>query len=496
MRRRIALLLPGARVAREYRRAWVRPDLVAGVALVALLVPQGMAYAELAGLPPVTGLYATVLALVAYALFGPSRILVIGPDSALSPIVFAAIVPLLARDATPAERVALAAMLAILMGVICLAAGAFRFGVLADLLSAPTRIGYLNGLAVAILVSQLPKLFGFSTDADGVVAELRAFVTGVADGKTNATALAIGVACLVVVVGFRVVRPRVPGVLVAVVGATVAVALLDLTARGVAVVGAIPQGLPRAAWPGVSWSDTGPLLLAAVGAAFITIADTVAHSRVFAERGEHIDANHEIAALGVANVATGLFQGMPVSASASRTAVAAANGARSQLTGVVGALGIAAMLVWFGDLTEFLPTASLAAIVIAASFVLFDIPALTRLLRVRRSEFALAVVAAAGVIFVGVLQGIAIAAALSLADFVRRAWRPYNVALGRIDGRKGYHDIARHPEARQVPGLVIFRFDAPLFFANAQLLADDVLAAVAEGAAPLPVRWVVIDAEG
>jgi len=481
--RSVGRFLPGIRMARGYRREWIRPDLVAGVVLVALLVPQGMAYAELAGLPPVTGLYATVLALLAYALMGPSRILILGPDSALSPMVFAAIVPLLSPDASAAQRVTLAAMLAILMGVICVAAGAFRLGVLAELLSMPMRVGYLNGLAIAVFVSQLPKLFGFSTDADGVVDELRAFVEGVADGRTNVTALVIGLASLLVIVALRVLAPRVPGVLVATVGATVAVAVFDLTRRGVPVVGAIPQGLPHPSWPGTSWSDTGALLVAGVGTAFITIADTVAHSRVFARRGDAIAGDQEIIALGVANVASGLFQGMPVSASASRTAVASANGARTQLTGVVGALGIVVMLVWFDDLTEYLPAATLAAIVVAASFVLFDVPALVRLFRVRRSEFALAVVTAAGVIFVGVLQGIAIAVALSLANFVRRAWRPYSAALGRIDGRKGYHDVARHPDARQIPGLVLFRFDAPLFFANAEHFTTRVHDLVTERAA-------------
>lgn len=496
MRLRIDRTLPGVRVAREYRREWVRPDLVAGVVLVALLVPQGMAYAELAGLPPVTGLYATVLALVAYALVGPSRILIIGPDSALSPMVFAAIVPLLSSDASPAQRVTLAAMLAILMGAICVAAGIFRLGVLAELLSMPMRVGYLNGLALAVLVSQLPKLFGFSTSADGVVDELRAFVDGVAHGDTNVTALVIGLACLAVIVGLRTLAPRVPGVLVAAVGATIAVAALDLTSRGVPVVGAIPQGLPRPEWPAASWSDTWALLVAGVGMAFITVADTVAQSRTFAHRGDPVDENQEIIALGVTNMASGLFQGLPVSASASRTAVASATGARSQLAGVVGAVGIVAMLVWFGEATKYLPASALAAIVIAASFVLFDIPAFARLLRVRRSEFALALVTAAGVVFVGILPGIAIAAALSLANFVRRAWRPYNAALGRMEGRKGYHDVARHPDARQVPGLVLFRFDAPLFFANAEYFTARVHELVTERAARgESVARVVVAAE-
>jgi high affinity sulfate transporter 1 len=491
--RDVGRFVPGIRVAREYRKAWIRPDLVAGIVLVALLVPQGMAYAELAGLPPVTGLYATILALLAYALVGPSRILILGPDSALAPMVFAAVVPLVASDAPPTERVALAAMAAILMGAICLAAGVFRFGVLAELLSMPMRIGYLHGLAVVILVSQLPKLFGFSTDAEGVVDQLRAFVDGVRDGDTVTAALVIGLACLVTIVALRRFAPRVPGVLVAVVGATIAVAAFDLTQDGVAVVGAIPQGLPHAQWPGVSASDAWSLLLAAVGMAFITIADTVAMSRTFATRGESVDENQEIAALGVANLAAGLFQGLPVSASASRTAVASANGAKSQLTGIVGAAGIVVLLVAWNDVTDDLPTAALAAIVIAASFGLFDMRELVRLAKVRRSEFALAVATMAGVVFVGVLQGIAIAAALSLANFVRRAWRPYNVALGRIAGRKGYHDVARHPEAAQIPGLVLFRFDAPLFFANAEYFTDRIHELVA--ARGEPVRRVIVAAE-
>jgi len=491
--RSVDRFLPGLRVARAYRRDWIRPDLVAGVVLVALLVPQGMAYAELAGLPPVTGLYATVLALLAYALVGPSRILILGPDSALAPMVFAAVVPLVASGASPADRVTLAAMLAILMGLICFAAGVFRFGVLAELLSMPMRIGYLNGLAVVILVSQLPKLFGFSTHADGVVNQLRAFADGVRDGQTNTTALAIGGACLVTIMGLRRFAPRVPGMLIAVVGATLAVGLFDLTARGVAVVGAIPQGLPTPAWPGVSASDAWSLLVAGVGMAFITIADTVAMSRTFAARDDPVDENQEIAALGIANVAAGLFQGFPVSASASRTAVASDNGAKSQLTGIVGAAGILVLLVAWSDATQNLPVASLSAIVIAASLALFDVRELVRLARVRRSEFLLAMATAAGVVFVGVLQGIAIAAALSLANFVRRAWRPYNVALGRIEGRKGYHDVARHPEAAQIPGLVLFRFDAPLFFANAEFFVSRVHELIAERGEP--VHRVIVAAE-
>ena len=485
--------VPGTSVARHYRRTWLRADLLAGLALVALLIPQGMAYAELAGVPPVAGLYATMLALCAYAVFGPSRTLVLGPDSTISPLVFAAVTPLVAHHASPSERLAFAAMLALLMGALCVIAGIFRLGVLGELLSKPMRIGYLNGIAVVVFVSQLPKLFGFSTDADGVVDELHAFMDGVLDGATNSASLTIGVACLAVIVVLRHWGPLAPGVLVAVVGATVAVSIFHLADEGVAVVGAVPQGLPRPDWPGVGLDDVTTLLTAAIGMAFVTIADTIALSRTFAARGDVVDAEQEIVALGAANIAAGLFQGLPVSASSSRTAVARSTGARTQLAGVVGASGILVMLVAANDATRNLPTASLAAIVIAASFTLLDVGALARLARVRRSEFVLAMLTFLGVVFVGVLPGIAIAAGLSLVNFVRRAWRPYNVALGRIDGRKGYHDVERHPEARQIPGLVLFRFDAPLFFANAEYFADRVQQLVS--ARGEPVRRVIVAAE-
>lgn len=484
--------LPGLRVAREYQRAWALPDLVAGVVLVALLVPQGMAYAGLAGMPPVTGLYATVIALLAYALVGPSRTLILGPDSALSPLVFAAVTPLVAVGASANDRVVFASMLALLMGALCVAAGLFRLGIIGELLSSPMRVGFMNGIAVVVLVSQLPELFGFSTDADGVVDEVRAFVEGVADGRTNTTALAIGATSLLVIVGAYVLDRRIPGVLIAVVGATLAVALFDLEARGIAVVGQVPQGFPRPEWPGVSLADTWKLFVGAIGLAFVTIADTVALSRSFAGRGEDVDGDQELVAVGAANAAAGLFQGFPLCASSSRTAVAQSTGAKSQLTGIVGAAGILVLLVALPGITDDLPEAALAAIVVAASLAIFELRPFFRLLRVRRSEFLLAAATFAGVVFVGVLQGIAIAAALSLANFVRRAWRPYTAVLGRIDRRKGYHDVGRHPEARQIPGLVILRFDAPLFFANVGYFVDRIDALVADR--DEPVRRVIVAA--
>ena len=485
--------VPGVAVLRGYERSWLRGDVVAGLVLTALLVPQGMAYAELAGLPPVTGLYTTVVALVGYAVFGPSPVLVLGPDSALGPLIAATILPLVAGD-DPAEAVALAGMLALLMGLVCVVAGLGRLGTVAELLSRPVRVGFLNGVAVVVFVSQLPKLFGFRVDAEQTVGEASGFRSAVADGDTNGTALAIGAACLAVILGFRRFVPRVPGVLVAVIAATLAVAAFDLTDRGISVVGSVPQGFPWPTFPSVALDDVGPLFAAALGLAFVTLADTTAFSRTFALRGgDEVDPNDEIVALGAANLAVGFFSGFPVSASATRTAVAASSGACSQLTGVVGAGAIVVVLVAGNDLVRDLPSAALAAVVVAAGLSLFDLRELRWLWRVRRSEFWLSAAALAGVVVVGVLEGIVIAVVLSLANFIRRAWRPHDAVLGRVGDRKGYHDIQRHPDAEQIPGLVLYRFDAPLFFANAEHFVRRVREIIA--ARGEPVRWVIVASE-
>lgn len=482
------------RLVGGYRREWLRRDLVAGVVLTTLLVPQGMAYAELAGLPPVTGLYTTVLALVAYAAFGPSRVFVLGPDSALGPLIAAAVVPLIGARGDPGQAVALAGMLALLVGVLCIGAGFARLGALAQLLSRPVRIGYLNGIAIVVLVDQLPKLFGFTTDATGTIDGLEQFVRGVIDGETVVAALLLGVASIVVILGLRAWSPAIPGILIAAVGATVITAVLDLAAEGVPVVGSIPSGFPTPAIPDVSLGDVGALLVAAAGLAFVTLTDSVALSRSFAShRHETVDADKEIIALGAANVAAGLFQGFPVSASTSRTALAESAGSRTQLTGIVGAVGVLVVLVADGGIARDLPRSVLAAIIVVAALGLFDVGALRWMWRVRRSELLLSLVALAGVVILGALEGIVVAIALSLANFVRRALRPYDAVLGRITGEKGYHDLDRHPEAVTIPGLVLYRFDAPLFFANAELFARRVTNALA--ARSEPTRWVVVAAE-
>jgi high affinity sulfate transporter 1 len=485
--------VPGARVARDYQRSSLPRDVVAGLVVTALLIPAGMGYAEASGLPPITGLYATIIPLTAYAIFGPSRILVLGPDSSLAPLIAVTIAPLAAGD--PDQAVALAAMLSILTGLICVATGLARFGFITDLLSKPIRYGYMNGIALVVIVSQLPKLFGFSVDAEGVIEGGREFVDGVADGETNVTALAIGVLSVAVILGCNRWVRRVPGVLVSVVGATVLVGLLDLAARrDVPVVGVLPRGLPSFSVPDVAAADLGQLAVGAVGIALVSFADTSVLSRTFAVRhGDDVDPNQEIMALGAANVANGLFQGFPVSASSSRTPVAEQAGSRSQVTGLVGAGAIAVMLVAAPGLVRNLPQSALAAVVITAALGLFEVAGVRRLWRMRRREFVLSMVCFLGVAIFGVIEGIFIAIGLALATFIQRAWRPYDAVLGRVDGLKGYHDVSRYPDAKQVPGLLLYRWDAPLFFANADVFEERLLKAMA--GAPSSIRRVVVTAE-
>jgi high affinity sulfate transporter 1 len=485
--------VPGARVARDYQLDWLPRDIAAGLVLTALLIPAGMGYAEASGLPPITGLYATIVPLVAYAILGPSRILVLGPDSSLAPLIAASITPLAAGDSE--QAVVLAGMLSIIAGGLCVLAGLARFGFITDLLSKPVRFGYMNGIALVVIVSQLPKLFGFSVEGDGLIEEFRAFVRAVADGETNATALAIGLGGIAVILALKRWYSRVPGVLVCVVLATVIVGVFDLAARkDVSVVGELPRGLPSFAVPDVDTGDLSRLFAGAIGIAFVSFADTSVLSRTFALRhGYTVDPNQEMIALGSANVAAGFFQGFPVSSSSSRTPVAEQAGSRSQLTGVVGAGAIALMLLFAPGLVRNLPNSALAAVVITAAFGLFEIAGVRRLYRMSRTEFALSMACFLGVAVLGVIEGIFIAVGLALANFIRKAWRPYDAVLGRVEGLKGYHDVTREPHAKQVPGLVLFRWDAPLFFANADVFEERVYRAIAT--APTAVRRIVVTAE-
>ncbi len=484
--------VPGWRTLRAYERSWLPNDLAAGIVLTAVLVPVGMGYAQAAGLPAITGLYATIVPLVVYAILGPSRILVLGPDSSLAAIIAATVLPLAAGD--EARAVALAGGLALISGAFGIAFGLFRLGLLTDLLSKPIRIGYLNGIALTVLVSQLPKTFGFSVDADGLIDEALAFIDGVASGKTVPAALGIGALALAIMLVGRWRGLGALGIVVATVATTIVASVMDLAAHGLDVVGSLPPGLPSLSVPAVSIDDLVAMLAGGFAIAVVSMADTSVLSRTFAMRsGMRVNQDQELLALGAANVGAAFAGGFPISASTSRTPVAEAAGGRTQLTGVIGAAAIVALLVLAPSLTANLPQPTLGAIVMVACTSLVDLRGLVRLWQLRPSEFALSIACFLGVAIVGVVAGIFIAVALALVAFFWRAWRPYSAVLGRIDGLKGYHDITRYPEARRIRGLVLFRWDAPLFFANAEAFREEIEAAIA--AEDQPTRWVVVAAE-
>jgi len=457
-----------------------------------MLVPAGIAYAEASGVPGIYGLYATIVSLLAYAVFGPSRILVLGPDSALATLILAVVVQLSAGD--PQRAIALASMMALVSGVVCVAAGLARLGFVTELLSKPIRYGYMNGIALTVLLSQLPKLFGFSISADGPLRQAWEIVQGILGGKTNGVALLIGASALVLILWLKR-YPRVPGILIAVVGATLVVAMLALEVHaGLSVLGPLPQGLPTPTFPWLGARDFVPVVTGGIAIALVSFADTSVLSRTYAARlHTRVDPNQEMVGLGAANLAAGLFQGFPISSSSSRTPVAEAAGARTQLTGVVGALAIALLLLFAPNLLQHLPNTVLAAVVIAAAIGLFEFADLARIYRIQRWEFWLSIVCFAGVAVLGVIPGIALAVVIAVIEFLWDGWRPHWAVLGRAEQGRGWHDITRYPDARRVPGLVLFRWDAPLFFANAELFRDRIHAAIA--ASPTPVRVAVVAAE-
>lgn len=485
--------LPGLAMLSRYNRSLLSQDLVAGLVLTALLAPVGMGYAEAAGLPAIYGLYATIIPLLVYAVFGPSRILVLGPDSALTALIAATVLPMAAGDSSRAA--ALAAVLAIISGTICILAGLARFGFVTDLLSKPIRHGYMNGIALTLLVSQLPKVLGFSAHGDNLLQSANSILNDILAGRVNTASCAIGFSCLAVILVTKRWMPRLPGVLVAVVCASLAVLLFDLVAQAhIVVVGALPQGLPYIHLPEISTAEFTRLCTGAVAIALVSIADMSVLSRIYALRGGYyVDENQELVALGIANVATGFFQGFAVSSSASRTPVAESAGARTQMTGVVGAVCIALLLLVAPKIMMYVPAAALGAIVISVCASIVEISEVRRLYHLRRSEFFLSMICFLGVALLGVVQGIFIAIGCALLAFIWRAWRPYYAILGRVNGIKGYHDISRHPDALRIPGLVLFRWDAPLFFANAEFFREHVLRAVSD--APTATRRIVVVAE-
>lgn len=483
--------LPGLAMLKAYQPAWLPRDIAAGLVLTTMLVPVGIAYAEASGVPGVYGLYATIVPLLAYALFGPSRILVLGPDSALAAPILAVVLSVSGGD--PARAIATASLMAVVSGLFCIVLGLLRLGFITELLSKPIRYGYMNGIALTVLVSQLPKLFAVSIEDAGPLRELWQLAQAILAGKAHGYSVAVGVGCLAMILLLKRFD-RVPGILIAVILATLAVSVFHLDAAGVKVLGDIPHGLPAFAIPWLSDGDLIRIVLGGCAVALIAFADTSVLSRTYAARTHtRVDPNQEMVGLGVANLAAGFFQGFPISSSASRTPVAEAAGARSQLTGVVGAVAVAALLMFAPSLMRNLPNSALAAVVIAAALGLFEFRDLQRIYRIQQWEFWLSMLCFAAVAVFGAIPGICLAVVIAIIEFLWDGWRPHFAVLGRVPGLRGYHDLKRYPHAARIDGLVLFRWDAPLFFANAELFQQRLMEAVET--APTLARRVVVAAE-
>ncbi|RKT46167.1 SulP family inorganic anion transporter [Thiocapsa rosea] len=486
---RLARFAPGLPALLHYRRADLSHDLMAGLSVAAVALPVGVAYAQLAGFNPVVGLYASILPLLAYALFGTSRQLIVGPDAATAALLAASIAPLAAGD--PQLYVALSVVMTILTGLYLIGASFLRLGALADFLSKPILVGYLNGIALYIIAGQLGKLFGFAVDAHGIVPKLVEVATHI--GQTQWPTLAVGVGTYLVLILSKRLFPRLPAALVALVAATLAVVLLGLDKLGVAVVGTVPAGLPTLAIPGIPFDLLDDVAAAAAGLALISFSSTMLTARSFAAKNQYdINVDREMSALGAANIAAGLSQSFAIAGADSRTAMNDAAGGRTQVAGLIAAGSIALVLLFLTGPLQYVPIAALGAILISASLSLVNLKTLAVLYRLDRLELALALLATIGVIWVGALKAILVVVALALARFVRLSARPQVEVLGRVPGLSGFHSIARHADAATEPGLVLFRFNAPLVFFNAPHFKQQALAAIA--AAGPDLRWFVLDA--
>ncbi|MEU1232360.1 sulfate permease [Streptomyces sp. NPDC005828] len=481
------MLPPGLR---GYRRSWLGQDALAGITVAAYLVPQVMAYAGVAGLPPVAGLWAVLPAMIVYALIGSSRLLSLGPESTTALMTAAAVGPLAAGD--PGRYAALAAALAMVVGLLCLVAWAVRLGFLADLLSRPVLIGYLAGVALIMIVSQLPRLTGVQTTDSDFFPELYSFLRHL--GQAHGPTVALAAALLVLLFAAPARWPVVPRPLLALALATGVVAAFGLDDRyGIAVIGAVPSGLPVPALPPLG--DLPQLVLPALGVLLVGYSDVILTARAFMRRSDPhpLDANRELLALGAANLGAGLLRGFPVSSSASRTALAESAKARSQVYSLVGALAVLTVLLFLGPLLAHTPSAVLGAIVVYAAVRLIEPGEFRRLAAFRRRELLLAVGCLLGVIGLGILYGVLVAVGLSVVDLVARVARPHDAVEGLVPGLAGMHDVDDYPTARTVPGLVVYRYDSPLFFANAENFRSRALAAVDEQSSR--VRWFVLNME-
>ncbi len=483
-------ILPGLAQFRGYRREWLRGDALAGVTVAAYLVPQVMAYATVAKLPPVVGLYAAVVSLAIYAVVGSSRQLSVGPESTTALMTATALAPLALGD--PQRYAVLAAAAALLVGAICFVASLLKIGFLADLLSRPVLVGYMTGVAVIMIGSQLGKVTGVSVEGDEFLDQIESFVGGL--GGVHWPTFALAAAVLALLLGLARLAPRLPGPLIAMLLATAAVAAFSLQRTGIRVIGEIPSGLPTPGLPGIGLADISALVIPAAGIAIVAFSDNVLTARTFAARhNQRVDANAELRALGVCNAGTGMVGSFPVSSSGSRTALGDSLGSKTQLYSIVAvAFVLVVMVSGRGVLANF-PMAALGALVVYAALRLVDIAEFKRLARFRRSELILAVATTVSVLLFGVLNGVLVAIVASILDLLRRVARPHDAVLGFVPGLAGMHDLDDYPAADQEPGLLVYRYDAPLFFANAENFRERALAAVDENSDP--VRWFVLNAE-
>ena len=479
---------PGLATLLNYQRSNLSHDLIAGISVAAVALPVGVAYAQLAGFNPAIGLYSSILPLFAYALFGTSRQLIIGPDAATCALVASAVAPLAAGDQSLYES--LSVTLALFAGVLCIGASFLKLGALADFLSKPILVGFLNGIALSIMLGQIGKIFGFQIYAGGIVPRLLEFAQKL--GFTHWPSLAVGLSTfLLLLVTPRLLR-SVPAALVAIILAAIVVRVLGLDVHGVKIVGEVPAGLPHLHVPHFPLALIPELFGDAAGLALVTFSSMMLTSRSFASKNRYdIDADREFAALGAANIASAFSRGFAVSGADSRTAMSDATGGRTQVTGLVAAGAIAVVLVFFTGPLRYVPIPALGAVLVKAAFSLVDIKALRTIYDLDRREFTLSVLATLGVVAVGAIQAILIAVVLALLRFVKLVSRPRVEILGKVEGFPGFHCIERHPEARTIPGLMLLRFNSPIVFFNAPYFKRSVMAAV-EAAGP-SLRWLVID---
>ena len=483
---KIAHWMPGLGTLATYKASFLPHDLAAGLTLGAVMVPVGLAYGELAGLP-LAGLYGSMLPLLAYALFGSSRQLIVGPDTAMAALVAVVVVPLAPGD--PGRLALLAAGLGVMVGMLCLLGGVLRLGFVANFLSKPVIVGFMHGLALVIVVAQLPKVLGLKSDGETTLEQAVSLLHRL--GDTNFISLGIGIGTFAAILLCRRFAPRVPGAVLALAVSGLAVVLLGLDKQGVAVVGRIPTGLPDLSLPAVTLADFEALLPVALVAALLSFSDTVVTARAFAARNRYrIDANQELLAIGAANLVSGLSQGLPISASDSRTAVAEAAGGRTQVTSAIAAVVVAGVMLWLAEFLYYLPSAALGGLLVASAWGLCDTAEFRRLWRFRGISLAGALVTMLGVVALGVMEGILIGVVFSLVLLLRALAFPPDAVLGRTPGGS-WHDTAHRPDAVPVHGLLVYRFSAPLFFANCTLFRDRIVAQV-DAASP-PVSGVVID---